>query len=760
MYGAGLWAGLALLPPSTSSVLAPAIAATTILLARWMGWRAVLVAAAAVGATVGSGAATRRARWCAARWPSGDRAVVLRLHDAPGSRGLTSATVLHAPEGCGGVLRVRLDSGAARSGATVVAVGVSRANGLLRIQWLRILRRQAPLRYRLRDLIRRRIERLYGVRAPLVEAVVLGIRGDLDPDLRDQFAAGGLAHLLAISGLHVGIVAGWLLLVLRLVGLRRQAWLVSAAGTWAYVVLLGFPPPATRAAAFVAINAVGWIRARRPPPEAVLAVALLVVLTIDPEASGQWGTWLSAAAVWGVATAGRIIPVRGRLAPAGRLLVASVGATVATAPLTALAFGSVAPVGVLANLAAVPLAAVAVPGIFASLGVGGILAAGAGLALAGLETVSRLAAGFPGGHLEGPPGVRFAFPWGLALAAATWASWRRPTWLVARRRLLASAATVVWACLVVPSMGLPNDAGDLRIHVLSVGQGDAIAIGTPRGRWILIDGGPRFGNRDAGEQVVVPFFRRRQADKLDLVIVSHGDADHLGGVPAVIDALRPGLVLEPGQALGSALYLEFLGSVDASGARWRPARAGDTIVVDSVTLAILHPASQWLNGRLDPNENSLVVHLRYGAFDALFTGDIGWPAESALVGLVAGVELLKVGHHGSAGSSTGPWLDALRPRVGVISVGENNRYGHPAREALRRLGEREIEIYRTDEGGTVTIRSNGHYFQVMQNETLRFLERIQCLLRKSLPSNGLSWKRSACTRMRQASSRTFSTISP
>jgi competence protein ComEC len=631
---------------------------------------------------------------------------------------------------------------------------------MLHIRWFRTLSVDPPLRYRLRDLVRSRIERLYGPRAPFVEAVVLGFRADLDPELRKRFTAGGLAHLLAISGLHVGFVAGWLLLLVRWLGLRRRAWLVSAAGTWAYVVLLGFPPPATRAAAFVAINAVGWARARRPPPDAVLAVAMLVVFTVDPLAATTWGTWLSAAAVWGVAKAGRVARVRGRFAPLLRLLIASIGATAATAPLTALAFGSVAPVGVLANLVAVPLAAVAVPGVFASLGLGEILAAGTGLALSALEAVAAVAASLPGGHLEGSPGVRFALPWGLILAVAIWAGWRRPTWLVARRRLLASTAVVVWACLVVPSFARSGAPGIITIHVLDVGQGDAIAVRTPAGQWILIDGGPRIGRRDAGKQVVVPFFRREQVARLAVLIVSHGDADHLGGVPSIIEDLQPQMVLEPGQALGSNLYLDFLGEVDASGAAWKAARAGDTISVDSVTLAILHPDNRWLEDGLGPNENSLVVHLRYGTFDALFTGDIGAPAESALVDGVMRVELLKVGHHGSGGSSTGPWLDALRPIVAVISVGRGNGYGHPAPEAMGRLGDRGIDVYRTDEGGTVTIRSDGNYFQIMQDRSLKLREWMQCLLQKSLPLSGSSWRESGCTLRRRASSRTFSTISP
>jgi competence protein ComEC len=258
---------------------------------------------------------------------------------------------------------------------------------------------------------------------------------------------------------------------------------------------------------------------------------------------------------------------------------------------------------------------------------------------------------------------------------------------------------------------------------------------------------------------VLPFLRARGVRRLDVAVVSHGDADHLGGFPTVIEATRPGLVLEPAQPLGTALYGEYLGAVDAFAGEWRAARAGDTLVVDSVVLAVLHPSALWMERQPSPNENSLILHLRFREFDALFTGDAGWPAESLLLPTVPPVEVLKVGHHGSAGSTSRALLRAVRPSVAVISVGRN-RFGHPTPAVLQRLRVEGVAVYRTDRGGTVTIRTDGRYFEIVQGDSPSLLERVRCVFLTWLPSNDSSWSRNGCTRRPQESSRTFSTTSP
>jgi competence protein ComEC len=396
-----------------------------------------------------------------------------------------------------------------------------------------------------------------------------------------------------------------------------------------------------------------------------------------------------------------------------RLVAPAVAATLVTAPITALAFGTVAPIGVLANLVAIPLGAVAVPGVIFALVLAGVvpalaalLAAGSGLVLALLDLVAGLAARVPGGHVISIPGWPAALVWVGVLAVAWWLwnSPRRP-WLLAARVAFA-VATLLWGSLVARA---PRDSdGVLTVHFLDVGQGDAAALRTPAGHWVLIDGGPRTPQGDAGRRVVLPFLRRLGAGALALVVATHGDADHLGGIPAVLEALPPRIVLEPGEPLGRPLYLEFLADVEHAAATWHPARAGDRVELDGVTFHVLSPDSAWAGTPADVNEHGVVLLVSYGTTRLLFQADAGLPVEARLAGRVGHVDVLKVGHHGSRTATSEEWLDELRPDDAVISVGAHNTYGHPAPEVLARLLHHHVTTLRTDQLGTITFTTDGH----------------------------------------------------
>lgn len=752
-YGAGLWIGLVLLAPLA---VVTAVVAGALIAAARATWPMLLAATAAVGWLTGSLAYSRRLETCAHRWPPGPRAAILRIYDRPNASGITAAGVEHSPAGCRGSLRARFTGGAVpAAGVRIVAVGSYLGEGTYRIWHFRILNSGRAWRYLLRERIADRVSRLYGERAPLVDALVLDRRDSIDPALRRAWSDAGIAHLLAISGLHVGILAAWVELVASLLASPRRGRWIGVAVVWGYVSLLAFPAPATRAAAFFTIRAIALQRQRHPPSGAVLALAALVVLGVDPEAATDTGAWLSFAAAWGTGYGGSLSAgVRFWVV---RAFAVSAGATLATAPITAYAFGSVAPIGVLTNFVAVPLAAVAVPGVFWSLLLGGIVAGGSGLALAAIERSAALAASVPLGCVRGTPSVEFALPWAAGLAAVLWFVRTKPRRLWAHKRGAAVAALAAWSLNAAEAV--PQSSGDLlSIHFLDVGQGDAIAIRTPRGRWLLIDAGPRTPYEDAGRRVVLPFLRRHGARRLEIMVITHGDADHLGGAPVLMRAFEPGLVLEPGQPLPSRLYLEHLAVVDLVGSRWRAARAGDTIRLDGVVLAVLHPDSAWIRRSFSANENSVVLRLSFREFDALLAGDIGQVAEEALLESISATEVLKVAHHGSRYSTSSAWLEKLHPLVAIISVGRN-RYGHPAPETIARLRSSGVEVLRTDRGGAVTIRSDGSYFEVSQGYPSDLRQRIGCLVHRLLRSSASSSSRSGCTPALRASYPTFSTIS-
>jgi len=359
-----------------------------------------------------------------------------------------------------------------------------------------------------------------------------------------------------------------------------------------------------------------------------------------------------------------------------------------------------------ANLIAIPLAAIAVPGLMIALvlswilaPLAGLIAGGAGLGLALIDLTARGAAAVPGGHVVMVAGIRAAVVWTVVGVAAAWL-WRVRglRWTLAARAALL-AALVAWASLGTSSL---DDCRCVQIHFLDVGQGDAALLRTPAGRWILIDGGPRTPVRDAGRSVVIPYLRRHGATGLALIVATHGDADHLGGIPAVVRAFPPRLVLEPGEPLGRPLYLEFLAAVEASGAAWHVARSGDRFVIDGVRLDVLSPDAAWMAEPVDVNEHGVVLVVTYGGTRVLFQADAGLPVEWRLKGRVGPVALLKVGHHGSRSATGDAWLDELQPADAVISVGARNHYGHPAPEVVARLRDRGIRIWRTDVAGDIT----------------------------------------------------------
>ena len=700
------------------------VTALCVLLGAVLVWRAAPLGAALgvmlVGGILWGGAALREQRAsCVGGWGAPGprpvantpvtRSVIVQLTDPVSATGGVAEGVVLAGT-CRGTLTIRWPPGhPAHGGTTWVIAGRFLGDARRGVLVARRVRELDPVprgRGALRDRVAERSRRLFGARAPLVDALVIARRTELDAGLRERYTRSGLAHLLSISGLHVGFFAAWLNVLLARLRLGPRARFVAGTSVMlAYVWLLGFPAPATRSAAMLALLDIAKLRQRVVAPRGLVALAALCVMLGDPWSVQSVGAWLSVAAVAAVIWAARATERSPTLV---RLLAPAGAATLLTAPITAYAFGTVAPIGVLANLAAIPLAGLAVPGLMVALLVSSSwLAAGAGLCLALLDLVAQAAAALPGGHFIMIAGPRAAAFWLGALAIAWWL-WNSPRrrWLLAAR-VAFIGVLISWTTLFQAFTRL-SDCSCLTVSFLDVGQGDAIALRSPAGHWVLIDGGPRGPQGDAGRRVVVPFLRSHGATQLTAIVATHAHLDHFGGLPAVLDAFDPAFVLEPGQPVPDAGYLDFLGAVEGDGAEWRPARRGDTVDLDGVTIEVLSPDSAWAVSQTDINEESVVLLVSYGSARLLFAGDAGIPTEAHLAGQVGPVTLLKVGHHGSRGATSNRWLDELHPAEAVISVGAKNRYGHPAPETLARLREHGVTVLRTDERGTITFTVSSH----------------------------------------------------
>ena len=654
----------------------------------------------------GSAALREQQGSCVGRWaaPGGvTRAAIVRLADpVPVTGGVVDARAIGGA--CRGTLTIRWPDGhAAHGGTTWVVAGRflgDSSRGVLVARRMQLLDAEPRGRGALRDRITERSRRLFGTRAPLVDALVIARRAELDARLRERYTRSGLAHLLSISGLHVAFFAAWLnVLLVRLRFDTRARFVAGTVVMLAYVWLLGFPAPATRSAAMLVLLDIAKLRQRVVAPRGFVALAALCVMLGDPWSVQSIGAWLSVAAVAAVIWAARATERHPRLV---RLLAPAAAATLLTAPITAYAFGTVAPIGVVANLVAIPLAGLAVPGLMVALLLSSSwLAAGAGLCLALLDLVAQGAAALPGGHFIMIAGPRAAALW-LAVLGVVWWLWNSPRrrWAIAARvSCTAAFLSLAALCSAFPRL---SDCQCLTVTFLDVGQGDAVALRTPAGRWVLIDGGPRGPYGDAGRRVVVPFLRSQGATQLAAIVATHAHLDHFGGLPAVLDTFDPAFVLEPGEPVPDAGYLGFLSAVESDGAEWRAARRGDRMELDGVTIEVLSPDSAWAVSQTDINEQSVVLLVTYGATRLLLAGDAGMPTEMHLAGRVGHVTLLKVGHHGSRWATSDRWLDELQPEDAVISVGARNRYGHPAPEVLARLRAHGISVFRTDKLGTIT----------------------------------------------------------
>jgi beta-lactamase superfamily II metal-dependent hydrolase len=246
----------------------------------------------------------------------------------------------------------------------------------------------------------------------------------------------------------------------------------------------------------------------------------------------------------------------------------------------------------------------------------------------------------------------------------------------------------------------------LRIDFFAVGQGDATLIVSPNGKTVLIDGGPR-----TSHDVLVAQIKRRTAGPLDLILLTHRHADHLGGLAAVIDAVGARLFMDAPFPHPSPAYASLLRLIEARQIPVRQAVAGRKVDLGGgASLELLGPPNPPLRGtRSDVNANSVVSRIAYGKIGVLLAADAEAPTESWLLasGMSLAAGVLKVAHHGSKHSSAAAFLRAVSPQIAIVSVGADNRYGHPAAPTIDRLAAAGARIYRTDRDGDITVETDG-----------------------------------------------------
>lgn len=578
---------------------------------------------------------------------------------------------------------------------------------------VRVLELPGPLA-RWRAALGRVIDELYGQRAALARALVIADDRDVDRAVRDQFADAGIVHMLSVSGLHVAILGEGVSLLFGMVGLSRRRVNVGTVATIvAYVLVIGAPSPAVRSAAMLAASRISQLRQRPTSDWAAWSVGGLLPL-VDPREVVSLGYQLSVAGMAALLAGARLLKRlafarRGGLGVLAREAATTVIATLVTAPVVVGAFGRLSLIAPLTNLAVSPLFALLQPALFLSLilrplrPMAQVVADGAALLMDAVALVAAFGAKVPGAVVSVMPSVATTTLLALAVVAGVVACTSR-VWARAAVLCLSGVAVAVW----LP--WLPSSRGSLELHVLDVGQGDAVALRTPKGRWVVVDAGPSWGGSNAGISTVVPYLRRRGGDVV-VFALTHPHVDHVGGAAAVLKDVRVQEMWDAARVFGGDAYADALVEARDRSVSWLRVYPGLAREIDGVRVEVLAPDSAWTESQDDPNTSSVVLLVSMGERRILLTGDAevaeeGWLLARYASGLKA--DILKVGHHGSSTSSNPAFLAAVQPRLALISVGTRNRYGHPNREVLQRFDERQIEVLRTDYDGTVVIRTDGH----------------------------------------------------
>lgn len=538
--------------------------------------------------------------------------------------------------------------------------------------------------------------------AALMEAMTLGVRDNLG-DLQDSFAAAGLAHILALSGLNFGVLIAVVGFLLKPFGTLRYP--VMIAFVVGFVFLVDASPSVLRAGTMAAaLLASLWLGAGRLEPWPALSLAALLALLWNPSSLLDLSFQLSYLAVVGMLVfAGPTL----RAVQASNLswwhpkalvlgtLVVSLAAQALLLPLLAHTFHSVPLLAPLTNVVAIPLATPLVPLGFAS-GLLGLVS----LPLAALFNVlvspiaaaliwtANTTAGWPslGWGEIAPVGFVYYGVGALALALVSFRKLR--LW-----RGLLVVATAIGASALTPS---PN--ANAEIVYLDVGQGDSTLVRLPNRVEILVDaGGTPFSDFDIGENTVVPALRALDVDELELVVATHADTDHIEGLASVLREIPVGQLVIGYPSEDSEAFAAFMDEAEARGVPVTEVRRGEVLRVGEARLEILHPAMQPLP---ETNENSVAFVLDTPGKDALFLGDLPSTVEDTLA--VPDVDVLMVAHHGSRFSTSDRLLDAARPEKAVLSYGRNN-YGHPNDDVLKRLKAHGVQVFHIRKQGAVRV---------------------------------------------------------
>ncbi len=557
---------------------------------------------------------------------------------------------------------------------------------------------------------------------PIAKALLLGQKGDVETADRQAFARSGLSHLMAVSGLHVGFVIMPLWYLIPFIWSyrigRHVGFAIMCSVLLLYCGITGFPASVVRASVMAILAAFARIFRHPREPINLMALAALIILIVDPNALWDTGFQLSFSAVTILLTVlpslQKLLPERLNQKPwsiVTGLVLVSVVVQLGLYPILASEFGEYSLAGTITNMAGIPMTQLL------------ILWSLLGLPLASLMPEMAATLMWPADRAA----------WILMKVASSAGSWEwswwyvskpdamiYPTWFVAAMTIAGIRGRHRWkmtALLLVCLLGwklsvVKTDWSRPLVEVLffDVGQGDAALIRTRSGSNWLIDTGVFSPGYESGGRTILPVLRRLGVRSLDGVVLSHPHADHVGGTLAIIESMPIDTLYEADFPTQSTVVAGYRAAARRHGLALVRVRNGYSLELEhGVRLRILGPIDP--EHHSDPNTASVVVKLEVGTASFLFSGDADDEAEMLLVQRYAPLlasTVLKAGHHGSRTSSTVPFLKAVSPSHIVVSLGLQNRYGHPHADAVRRLRSTGAEMHFTSLKSAVWLATDGN----------------------------------------------------
>lgn len=550
--------------------------------------------------------------------------------------------------------------------------------------------------------------------ASIMKSIILGQSSQLDEGDGDLFRDLGLSHMLAVSGLHIGIIAGLLGLIFSSLAINKKINIfLTLTLLWIYAYAIGNPNSVLRANLMFSFLLLSSLLHEAYDSINILALSCFILLVFNPLLVFSLGFQLSYLASFFILYLG---PRLANYLP--KSIAGIMAIQIGLLPIQAYYFNRIPLLSLVANLLLVPTFSLAL--------------------VLSLLLVSFL---FPYGYLGWSAGRVIDFLLAIQLKIMEALNYfpilnlRMASFslleilayylilsllfrIIRVRRLnkyLVKSISLYLLVLIVFNLFVISLDESIGLDFIDVGQGDSILIRTQGGAYLLDTGGNIFGDYDIGENIVLPYLSKEGIFKLKGVFISHFDGDHCKSLPYLIDNIRIENIYLGYTRPGNVYYEEIISKAREKNIPVKVLDLGDSLALDKNTkVTVLGPDKAILsNPSNSDNDMSLVLTLAYYGRKVLFTGDIEKIGEGHLENHVSQADFIKVPHHGSKTSSSPSLLDRVRPRTAFISLGRNNSFGHPHEEVLEEYENRGVDIYRTDEGGLIKLVLNREAYEII-----------------------------------------------